>query len=422
MRLHGGTRSIGAAVAAGALVLAGCAQADPDDGLRVGQGEYRAVALADAGAADDVVAATWALGFAALRAAQDEGDGSGAVVSPSSLVTALAMVAQGAVGDEAVPFDDALGAVGTDRTDAVAALQGALARYDADPAVVRDDELPSVPMVHTAQRVVVDDDAVPQQAFLDRLVQTFDAGVAVADLGSSSSKKVLDAFVREHTGGLVDKSALEPDPDAVAALQDAIVLAAAWQQPFEKALTQDAAFTTASGAVAHVPTMQGMLSVPVVQEDGWVAVRLPYADDLAADLLLPPAESSIPAAADAARVAAVSRALDTQLPESVSVALPRLDLTSRTDLVPLLTELGLVGMPLTGVADVPVEVTQAAQQAVLRVDEAGTRAAAVTEVMVGEAAAMPLREIRFDRPFMLVVRDLTTGWPLFLAFVADPGT
>ncbi|CAM5779725.1 serpin family protein [Cellulomonas persica] len=63
---------------------------------------------------------------------------------------------------------------------------------------------------------------------------------------------------------------------------------------------------------------------------------------------------------------------------------------------------------------------QAAQQAVLRVDEAGTRAAAVTEVMAGEAAPVATREVRFDRPFLLVVRDVTTGWPLFLASVADP--
>ncbi len=420
MRAHRGAWSIAAMVAAGSLVLAGCTQAGPDDGLRVGQGEYRAVALADAVAADDVVAATWALGFAALRAAEADGDGSGAVVSPSSLVTALAMVAEGAVGDEAAPFDEALGAAGPRRTAAVAALQAALARYDGDPAVVQDDELPEVPMVHTAQRLVVDDDAEPQQEHLDRLVQGFDAGVAVADLGSSSSKKMLDAFVREHTGGLIERSALEPDPDAVAALQDAIVLAAAWQHPFVEAFTHDDEFTTAAGNVVQVPTMEGMHDVPAVEEDGWVAVRLSYTDDLAADLLLPPAAPYRPATSDAARGAALSRSLDTQSSEQVLVTLPRLDLTSRTDLMPLLTELGVADVSLSGIADTPVDLMQAAQQAVLRVDEAGTRAAAVTEVMAGEAAPVATREVRFDRPFLLVVRDVTTGWPLFLAFVADP--
>jgi len=411
-------------VVVGALALAGCgAQAEGPARVVVGEGEYAPVALTQAAAANDVVAASWELGFRALRAGQDDEVG-GAVVSPASLVGALAMAAEGAVGDEAQGFDAALGAAGDERTAAVSALRAALARYDGDPAVVQDDELPAEPVLHAAQRVVLDDGATPRQAFLDRLVRGYDAGVAVADLGSAELRAALDPWVQEHTGGLVERSALEPTDALKVAVQDAVVLAARWRQPFDEVMTGDAPFRTADGREVRVPTMQGDKYVPTLQRDGWTAVRLPYTDDLAADLLLPPEgdpAASAPAEADPALVAGLSAALDEQDGAHAVVALPVLDLVGETDLLPLLADLGIAGTALTGLVEGQVVITQAAQQAVLQVDEEGTRAAAVTE-LGAEAGGPPppALEVRFDRPFLLVVRDGTTGWPVFLAAVTDP--
>ena len=382
--------------------------------------------VTDAVAADDVVTATWELGVATLRS----GDGPNVVVSPSSLVTALAMLGEGAVGDqESAPFDAALGAAGQERTDAVGSLLTALSRFDGDPAVVQADTLPATPVLHTAQRLVMDDDAdrSPAQTFLDRLQQGYGAGVLVTDLGSAKGMDALSAWVDENTGGMVKETAITPDPDTVAVLQDALVLAAAWQQPFDPGDTYDASFTVPGTDQKQVPTMRAELDVAVVESDGWTAVRLPYADGLSADLVLPPQGDSAadhPAQADAATLQALSDGLDSADTQRVVVFVPTLDLTSTTDLMDLLVSLGIDGdHPITGVrADRdPVAVGQAVQQTVLKVAEDGTRAAAVTEIGI-EAMAAPLQleEIRFDRPFLFTVRDGTTGWPVLLAAITDP--
>ncbi|UJP39177.1 serpin family protein [Cellulomonas palmilytica] len=417
-------RASWAVVVVGVFALTACgSQAEPRAEVVMGEGEFVPVALADASAAGDVVAASWELGFLALRAGQDD-EAGGVVVSPSSLVSALAMVAEGAVGEEAAPFDAALGASGDDRTDAVSALLAALARYEGDPATVQDDELPATPVLHTAQRVVLDDGAVPRQEYLDRLVRGYDAGVTVADLGSDALHDALDPWVKEHTGGLVPRSALSPDPGLDLVVQDAVVLAAAWEEPFAEMLTYDESFSTAAGRVVETPMMHADRSLAVVEHDGWTAVRLPYTDDLAADLLLPPAGSAAadaPAQADAALVASLSVALDEQERRLARIALPVLDLTTATDLMPLLTDLGIAGSALSGLVDESVVISQGAQQAVLQVDEEGTRAAAVTEIAAGAAAPPePQLQVRFDRPFLFVARDGTTGWPVFLAAVTDP--
>lgn len=427
--------SIAWAAVATVGLLAGCGQGGSPPAEETGSGTQAVVT--DAPATDDVVAATWALGVQTLRS----GEGANVVVSPSSLVTALAMLAEGAVGDESAPFDVALGASGQHRTDAVNALLTALARYDGDPAVVQDDELPTTPMLHTAQRVVVDDDAEPAQQFLDRLQQGYGAGVLTTDLGSDTGTEALSAWVKENTGGLVEKSAIVPDPLTTAVLQDALVLAAAWQQQFDPDDTHDADFSVPGQATVRVPTMQAELSVPTVKADGWQAVRLPYTDDLSADLLLPlgcdcppdavcdcPSYPEVddPALIDPQTLAGLSAALDDAQADRVKVAVPTLDLATTTDLMKLLDQLGIgADHPLTGVrADgEPVYVSQAVQQTVLEVAEDGTRAAAVTEIAVGVKAAPErdqIEEIRFDRPFLLVVRDGSTGWPVLLASVTDP--
>jgi serpin B len=56
------------------------------------------------------------------------------------------------------------------------------------------------------------------------------------------------------------------------------------------------------------------------------------------------------------------------------------------------------------------------------VDEQGTRAAAVTAVVIGLAAAYggsPF-DLRLDRPFLWAVENRLTGTILFLGIVTDP--
>lgn len=402
-------------------------------GLQLGVGARVAVSLDQASAVDAVVAATWRAGFAAL-AASDEA--TGAVVSPAGVVVALSMLAEGAEGDSAAKLDEVLGAPGGSRTDAVNALTAALARYEGDPAAVQAKDLPETPVVHVANQVVVDDDQRIAEPYLDRLVAGYGAGVLVTDLSSATGKKDLDAWVRKNTGGLVKESAIVPDPQdrLVLVLQNAIALAAAWQQPFDPNVTNDQQFTLASGEQAMVSTMHGTVEAPYVERGGWRALRLPYTGDLHADVVLPPegsSEAADPASADPATVAVLTAALDEAAPTRAMVGLPKLDMTTKVDLLSSVEAMGLGHLldPATAGLDGmlvephdPLFLGQAWQQAVLTVDEEGTRAAAVTELgmAASSAPATPPVQLLVDRPYLLVVGDGDTGWPLFLASVLDP--
>lgn len=411
-----------AGLVAGLLLLAGCGGSVPATELR-GDGEVRTVPVAAAVALPEVVAATSRIGVTTLASAPREGN---TVISPSSLAMALAMLTEGARGETLTALETMLGASGEERRDAIAALRGALLVHDGDPAVATGKELPERPIVHLADQIVVDEEYQPEPAYLDALVDVFDAGVQTTDLSSQAGLEVLSAWIKHHTGGLIPKTAIEPNPDLRLVLQDVILLAARWQTPFDPAATSDRPFTLPDGTQVPVETMGAMEQWAYAEVDGWQAVRLPYTEALHADVLLPP-DGTDPATVSADLLERIAGALDAAAPSMMMLSLPTLDIgPEKLDLMDVLPAIGAPvrcadAPDLSGIGPGDLCVLQAAQQAVLKVDEEGTVAAAVTEIGVGESAApMPERELRFDRPYLFTVVHDETGWPLFQAAVRDP--
>lgn len=418
-----GRAALAGLVTAGMLALAGCGGGAAQGATLRGDGEARVVPLDAAPAVTGVVDATRRVGVTTLATAPRDGN---TVISPSSLAMALAMLTEGARGDTLEALETMLGAAGEERRDAIAALRGALLAHDGDPAIATAEELPDRPLIHLANQVVVDDDYEPSPAYLDALVDVFDAGLQTTDLSSEAGMDVLSDWIRQHTGGLIEKTAMEPSPDLRLVLQDVILLAARWQIPFNPGLTAPRPFTLPDGDRVEADTMAGMEQWAFAEVEGWQAIRLPYVDALHADLLLPP-EGVDPAEVSADLLARVSAALDEATPGLVALSLPTLDVgPAKLDLIEILPAVGAPVLcqdapDLSGIGPGDLCVLQAAQQSVLRVDEEGTVAAAVTEIGVGESAApMPDHELHFDRPYLFTITHTETGWPLFLAAIRDP--
>ncbi|MFD2025933.1 serpin family protein [Promicromonospora aerolata] len=416
-----------AAVATAAvLALAACGPGTPpDQGVVRSDAERTVVTLADAPASADAVDATEELGLLTLRATGETDDN--ALVSPASLAFALALLAEGAGGETAAALDTALGAAGPDRTSAYNALHAALAEHDGDPEVVRDDELPDRPVLHLANQAVLDDDLTVERDYLDAIASGFDAGVQRTDLGTDAGKDVLDAWVNHHTGGLIEESAIEPDPALRLVLQNAVLFAAGWAAPFQESATSDEDFT-GPGGTAPTEMLHATQPWAYVESGGWAAVRLPYVAAFHADVLLPPAGTD-PAEISPETLAELTSALDGAPARTVELAMPTLELEPPTlDLAPALTAAGLGGLyddpDLTGITTTePLRVSQAWQQAYLSLDEEGTVAAAVTEIGMEVSGAVPTEpaaRMVVDRPYLLRIAHSETALPLFLAAVRSP--
>ncbi len=66
-------------------------------------------------------------------------------------------------------------------------------------------------------------------------------------------------------------------------------------------------------------------------------------------------------------------------------------------------------------------ITAVLHEAFIKLDETGTEAAAATAVIVGTTSAPPgPTVVRFDQPFVYLIRDVATGAVLFIGRVSDP--
>ena len=373
-------------------------------------GHERAAATAEQAFALDVV----------RRVGAAEGN---VVVSPASLTTALAMLEIGAGGQTQAQIVAALHGAGLG-PDSLAAGWGGSVRQLQQQAHVDHQTLDEADEVWAQRGLAI------EQAYLQSLAADFATGMAEVDFAGDpvGAAGAIDGWVSDHTAGLI-KHLFDPSELAQTevVLADAVYLKAKWQTPFVAGATGLAPWHSQAGQSRPVTTMaQPDSTYPVSMTPALDAVELPYqGGHLAALVLMPPVgqlasfEQSLTPQSLHAVVAGLQ---DT----SVDLTIPKLKLTSTINLNETMKQLGIVDAfgataDLHRISAGPLVVSEVKQVAALTVDEKGTVAAAATGVaMASSAAVRPQSVVHLDHPFLMLIRDTTTGAILFSAQVEDP--
>ncbi|MFE3661078.1 serpin family protein [Streptomyces sp. NPDC059165] len=336
----------------------------------------------------------------------EQGEGGDFVCSPAGLWLALGAVAAGARGATADELRALLGVAGEEAAVAVTGAARALAGTDAVAVATR--VWSRAPVHRTYQ------EALP------------DVGFGPLDPDE------IDAWVKEATGGQIEKLPVAIQDDTRLALVNALALKARWRAPFASHLTRLAPFVDAAGGVHQVPTMYRRLDPSEVWTAGNATIvelccaAEPGAGAPARVRLVLGVEGAGPAevlpAAWASRGA--GRPVDADV---VSLALPRLALRTRVDATPQLPVLGVVratspDADFSGLSPEDLKISHVVQESVIKIAELGVEAAAVTVVLAqpgGAPRPQKVLRIAFDRPFGVVVLDGTGEVPLFAAWQAQ---
>lgn len=378
------------------------------------------------------------------RGRSDGADAGDFVCSPAGLWLALAAVAVGAREETAGELRELLGVAGEEAAGAVTAAARALA--DTDAVAVATRVWSRVP-VYRAYREALPDVGFgpmdPESVKRDGLDSVgLGAGGSGADgLGPDGSgpggldPEGIDAWVREATGGLIERLPVVITPDVVLLLVNALALKARWEIPFEGAGTRDQDFTDALGVRHRVPTMHR----PVPLNSAWTVAGASVVElKCRAEGGRAPARVRFvlgEPGAGAAEVLPLAWAPEGRWTgidaEQINMALPRMSLRTRVDATEQLAALGVrwvmsEGADFSGMSPERLAISQVVQEAVVRVAEEGVEAAAVTAVPMapGGAPYVPRRIewIAFNRPFGVVVLDGAGEVPLFTAWQAGvPG-
>lgn len=332
--------------------------------------------------------------------------------SPLSASMALGMVLNGARGDTHAQMAEMLGYGGLSQAEINASYATLLELLqDLDPAV----------RLEIANAVWHRTGMTLDAQFVSRVRASFDA--EVAPLGSNGVQQIND-WVDEKTNGTIEKLYDSLPANLVALLANAVYFKGDWTQQFDRDRTRSGAFDTGSGTVT-ADFMHQEMSVRLAERNGHTVVELPYGGQAFVMSLVLPAEGTDPADVVTGLTPADWAALVGDLGErEAMITLPKFELEWERKLNGDLQALGMVDAFDPGRADlsgmVPgggVWVDEVKQKSFVRVDEEGTEAAAVTGVAVVESASP---SVRFDRPFVLAIRERLSGTILFLGVVRDP--
>lgn len=365
-------------------------------------------------------AATAELSLRLLRLTADEPT---RMVSALSLSEALVLLAEGASGETLAELEGAIGMSLADLREALPAYLAALP--STEQAAFR-----------SANSVWAEKNGFTlNDAYAKRLQTLYDAEINPIAFAEDGAAARINGWVSDATDGMIDKlvdaSAVQ---DLTMLLINAICFDAKWESPFNST-TSTGSFTCADGSTVEVDYMHSKSDRLLIDHDGTLGFVKPYAGGAYSFVgLLPPEGTSLDD-----YIAEMSGADFVELVESATacdrlkIKMPRFKLDYSVTLNDALKALGVgrafdpfaAELDGLGQAGGNLYVDSVLQKTHIDVDTNGTRAAAVTGIIVMATSAMPpveYREVNLDRPFVYAIIDNATSTPIFIGTVAELGT
>jgi len=214
-------------------------------------------------------------------------------------------------------------------------------------------------------------------------------------------------------------------------LTNAVYFKAAWDVPFSKTETKDAAFTMLSGNQSSVPTMHQYGRMRGASFAGGKIVELPYRDtNIVMDVIVPDDAAGLPSLESKLNGGTFAGLTPSLSPRAAPLALPPSPLSWGGVVTDALSDMG-IRQAFTGAADFSgmstkehLQIDKVIHKTFVAVDEAGTEAAAASAVLMKETADFPLvaprLDVKADHPFVVVVRE--GSQVLFIGHVMNPKT
>lgn len=354
------------------------------------------------------------------------------VLSPVSAYLAMGMTGLGAAGDTLAEFEQVMG---YDMHEVSRNLMQAL---PAEPGTLPDGSgRESKLHVSLANSIWVDTQMEPLQSWLEDVSDIYNAKAYRAELSTTGTMNQMNEWIEEETKGLIKKFLAKPlDPETRLALFNTVYFYGEWQSKFEENNTYKDTFTKEDGTELQVEMMhEGSCNRRYVQQEDFDGVVLPYRDgNMALVALKPTAGQSVRDMYEALTEEQFSEILAEEDTTLINLKLPKFEVTFDKSLNETLQNVGIekafdgyladfsnMGTSKSGNG---LYISLVRQKAVVKVDEEGTEAAAVTMVAMKESAmaepVKPTVDVYFDEPFLYMIVDTKEEVPLFMGIMDDP--
>lgn len=394
---------------AGILTGCGTAQgADLMDGVKAATPSGTLTSDGSAAAAD----------FGVRLFQQGMSEDENVLVSPLSVLCALAMTSNGAKGETRAQMEAAFGM-------SIEELNGYLFAYLKQLPQGKNYKLSLANAIwfKDTPSFAVEAD------FLQTNADYYGAGLYKAAFDDTTRDEI-NAWVEENTDGMI-KDILDKIPaDAVMYLVNALAFDAEWRIIYKEDQIRSGTFTKEDGTTQSVELMHANEN-RYLEDDHATGFIKDYAGGQYAFVALLPKEGiSLTDYAETLTGEYLQALLENPRQAAVQTAIPKFESDYSVDLSSALQRMGMElafrGGDLSGIgtsAEGPLAISRVLHKTYIAVDEKGTKAGAATAVEVNtESAIMPPElKVILDRPFVYLIVDLNTNVPVFIGTVMDVG-
>ena len=352
-----------------------------------------------------------------FRAANDSDQNT--LISPLSVLCALAMTANGAEEETLLQMESTLGMGRESYNEFFHSYLTAL-HSDASSALKLANS------IWFADR----SDFVPEEDFLKTSAACYGADAYLAPFDDSTVREI-NTWVSKKTDSMIP-SILDQIPDeAVMYLVNALAFDAKWSQPYSDFDVNPGEFTAADGTKQAVDFMRSEEQTYLSDDHAAGFIKYYLGRDYAFVALLPNEGVSVDDYLDSLDGEKLQSLIENRSQETVITVTPKFETQTSLELSEVLKAMGME-LPFDGEqADFSslgtsqagnLSISSILHKTFISVAEDGTRAGAVTAIAV-EAACEPEEEpkkVRLDRPFVYMLIDCETDLPFFIGTMLNP--
>lgn len=342
------------------------------------------------------------------------------LISPLSVMLALAMTANGADGETRAEMEALLGGSLT-----LEELNAYLYGYvQALPC----DEKYKVSIANSIWFREDEEAITVEKDFLQTNADYYGAAAYKAPFDDQTVKDI-NNWVDQNTDGMIKKIVDEIDPSTVMYLINALVFDAEWGLPYCEDDVWDGTFHAIKGEERTVEMMRSEEDIYLDDGSATGFIKRYTGGKYSFVALLPNEGMDLYDYINALTAETLSATLSNAQDAPVIATMPKFSYDYELEMVELLSDMGMASA-FGSVADFSkmgqsaygnLFIGSVLHKTFITVDERGTKAGAVTSVEVNEESGPPteIYTVTLDRPFVYLIIDEQTDLPIFMGAVTD---
>ena len=335
------------------------------------------------------------------------------IISPLSMQFPLGMILDGAKGQTA---DEICSVLGYGAGEVAEVNDYCLSMLKQLPGLDKKTKLT------IANAIFVDDGWPLKDQYKKDMAKYYEATIDNLDFSNNAaSLKAINGWCNKQTNGMIPKVLDEVSPDMLCYLLNALYFKSQWSNKFSKDNTREEDFTYESGSKGKVSMMKQTGEFKYSSTDVYQMVRMFYGNGAFSMWVFLPNEGSTVADVTASLKKTGLEKLRYTHAE-VDLWIPKFETKFSKKLNDLLSEMGMpssfdgVAADFSLMSDYALCLSFVRQDAIIKVDEEGTEAAAVSSAgMMKNTSVGPSDFVVFhaDHPFLYLITESSTGAVLF---------